>query len=468
MDGTIREAPQDWFKNLFARRRIDATSACEYLSQSAFYKAGRWMLPEPPERVFSRSEPEGPPDGDVDSQIQHRFMDIFNDVLDYFGFRSTRKVVATQSTDDEWDDNNFDYNQCYMNTPRFSTRPDMVLVGQDARLCPRDVDTYTRAMSVDAEERRDLYRGCVAIGKVQRFTRWNDMDMMLEKVATCARCAFLPPSSSVADKYHRECFLHQPGRRFVYSFSLTPEDLQLFLFDRNGVVKSKSLNIHKSAVQFVQAIQILAGANLANMGFDPAIYWENGVQCVDVVNRVGGTVKYEINDVISQKTTISGSGTLCWGLREVEGRDFFVMKDMWRRREDGREEEFLSAIEQAGISGVSKLLLVDHTHGSRPLSISSLRHGQGFTSEVPEDRIFSRLLFEADGPSICHFKSGLKFLQAMRAAIESECRVLGACVYANVHPSPSLSREGWLSPPGHFSVTHPARQSGRSPIGRLG
>ena len=139
------------------------------------------MLPQVQRCVYYKPEPEGPPDGDMDSCIQHRFMDIFNDVFDFFGLGKMRKALATQSTDDERDDNYFDYNKLYLDTPHFSTRPDLVMLGQDARLLPRAVDTYTRSMSVD------LYRGCVAIGKVQRFIRWGGIDVMVEKVATCAR-----------------------------------------------------------------------------------------------------------------------------------------------------------------------------------------------------------------------------------------------------------------------------------------
>jgi len=221
--------------------------------------------------------------------------------------------------------------------------------------------------------------------------------------------------------------LHQPGRRFVYCFSLTPELFQLFLFDRNGVVKSQSIDIHKSAVQFVQAIQMLAGETLSTMGFDPSIYWEDGAQFVDVVNRVDGaavTIKYRIDRVISRKVLIGGCGTLCWGLTEPVGGRRFVMKDIWLKDEDVREEEFLYAAQQAGITGVTKLHLVDQTHAIHPPSILSHRRDQGLSGDVSANRTFSRLILEDAGPSICHFESGLQFLQALRAAIESKCWLL--------------------------------------------
>ena len=426
------------------------------------------MLPQVQPRTFLASESEGPPDGDTDAQTQQRYMDIFNDIFEHFGLRDTRKVLATQSTDDERDDNRFDYDKISMNTPHFSTRPDLVVLGHDPRLLPRAVDSYTRSMSAGREERRELYRGCVAIGKVQRFTRWNEMDMMLEKVATCARFAifYAPPLRSGC--YGRECFLQQPGRQFVYCFSLTPKHFQLFLFDRHGVVKSESLNINEDAVQFVQAIRLLAESNLSTMGFDPTIYWEDGIQCVDIVDGVEGipvTVKYVIDRIISQKTTISGSGTLCWGLRTAGGGDHYVMKDIWRTDGDGREEDFLFAIEQAGLNGVTKLHLVDDSFAKGGLSIASLRRGQGLMGEVSDNRTFSRLIFEASGPSICHFKSGLQLLQALRAVIQSECCQSNMYSSTYVHFSPSTSGESWLAPQGHLSITHPTWRSRRPPSG---
>ena len=97
---------------------------------------------------------EDPCEGD-NNRLQQRFMDIFNDVLLYFGLNNARKAMATQPMDDEKDDifYRYDYRDWARGPPRFSTRPDLVVLGEDSRQLPRPLSSYHRGMSVSQEGR---------------------------------------------------------------------------------------------------------------------------------------------------------------------------------------------------------------------------------------------------------------------------------------------------------------------------
>jgi len=119
-------------------------------------------------------------------RVQHRFMDIFGDIIHYFGFGDARRALATEATNDERDDIFLNYDNAW-HDPEFSTRPDLVILGHDSKQLPRPLDFYDASMSRDEEQRRELYRGCVAVGKVERSQRRGQCDRKLEKAANCAR-----------------------------------------------------------------------------------------------------------------------------------------------------------------------------------------------------------------------------------------------------------------------------------------
>jgi len=218
LQGAARQiAPSDWLAKLFSARQIDEKSASDYLTQSAYYKGAKWDLVEDTDEVPGRYYEDDCSDSDEDEddveeaeeageeaivyvpvdpwqngndRLQQRFMDIFNDVLFYFGLGTSRTVLATESTDDEYDDIFYPFDNrdcCSSSPPHFSTRPDLVLLGEDARQLPRALDWYSRSMSANPEERLDLYRGCVAVGKVQKVGGRGRSAAMLAKLATGAQ-----------------------------------------------------------------------------------------------------------------------------------------------------------------------------------------------------------------------------------------------------------------------------------------
>lgn len=242
--GARQVAPSDWLRKLFGSRQLDIESAREYLAQSPYYKNRKWDIPRETEEVESErerdpdrsyhrydntlwtmqtndrenedDEDDEEEDEDEDEEededndeeedededgwtdpweeandrLQQRLMDIFNDVLLYFGLNKSRKALATNATSDEQDDVHYRYEKrgAY-GMPRFSTRPDLIVLGEDSRQLPRAIDSYHRGMSILKEDRVELYRGCVAVGKVEKMAGNAAKCKMLEKLATAAEYA---------------------------------------------------------------------------------------------------------------------------------------------------------------------------------------------------------------------------------------------------------------------------------------
>jgi len=145
-----------------------------YLNQSSYYKRSRWDLPHEDGGEDCYGD-EDDMDGwkKFNDRVQHRFMDIFNDIIHYFGFGDARRVLATEATKDERDDIYLNYDKNYR-PPKYSTRPDLAVLGHDLKQLPRSLDSYDASMSKDEEQRRELYRGfdfcawwCRGIGFVE-------------------------------------------------------------------------------------------------------------------------------------------------------------------------------------------------------------------------------------------------------------------------------------------------------------
>ena len=149
-------APTGWLSTLFTRHDIEAQSSSTYLEQSSYYKCGRWDFPDDKgelEHCWEEEEDALDVLKILNGRIQHRFMDILNDVLRHFGFGDARLALATEPTADERDDILLDYDEAW-DMPDYSTRPDLIILGQDAKQLPWPLESYNAAMSTDEEQRR--------------------------------------------------------------------------------------------------------------------------------------------------------------------------------------------------------------------------------------------------------------------------------------------------------------------------
>ena len=160
LGGAARQvAPISWLADLFTSRQLEEQPASQYLAQSPYYKKHFWDLPENSEMDVDSSHFDGETFEEFDARcpadpwrndnegLQQRFMDIFNDVLTYFGLSQSRIALATESTADERDDVWYSYDEPGAeDPPHFSTRPDIVLLGEDVRQLNRALDSYTRTV----------------------------------------------------------------------------------------------------------------------------------------------------------------------------------------------------------------------------------------------------------------------------------------------------------------------------------
>jgi len=168
---------------------------------------------------------------------------------------------------------------------------------------------------------------------------------------------------------------------------------------------------------FVQILQFLANPDLVSLGFDPSIYWDRGRRYIDVLSGTR-TVKYELERVLYQSSTMFGRCTTCWSVREGgAGQEMAVIKDGWREDDLADEVEFLKVVDEENIPGVARLLLQDDAFAASPLTIHSLRQRQGLPITGVKNRRFTRAVLERYGPSIRHFTSGLHLLQILRDVI---------------------------------------------------
>ena len=250
--------------------------------------------------------------------------------------------------------------------------------------------------------------------------------------------------STVKQNLNRECFEQQPGRRFVYGFSVTVDEFQLFYFDRSGAVEIETIDIHQDAVIFVQLVRFLAHPNLSTLGFDPRVYWDGDQRHIDILSG-DCVIKYDIDNLMFQHRAIFGSGTICWVARETGTKTQVVIKDKWRGEEFGPEADLLTAAEAAGTPGIACLLVIDEAFvGGQCLTTSSLRESQYLDVTEHKNRVFSRVVLELYGPSIRNFKSGLQLLQAFRDSIESTFFCALPYLSADMRGcSPLSSGQGW-------------------------
>ena len=264
----------------------------------------------------------------------------------------------------------------------------------------------------------------------------------------------------VSDIPFRECFLHQPGRRFFFGMALWNNSFQLTYFDRSGAVECAPLDIHAHADTFVQVIRMLGDLDLSNLGFDPSMYWDSGRRYVDMRGLTPGTrkissVTYEIERVMYQRPQLVDRGTTCWIVKRAGSGERVLMKDSWLG-DDPDDSVFLTLARKQGIEDVTRYLFLAKSPPKNLLTISSLRRDQCLTGDLHQDRTFSRTIRELQGPSLLHFDSGLHLVEALRDAID------GASAFFNTR-APILTErrsapppcQGWYPSSGHLPRQHP-------------
>ena len=171
----IQDAPSGWPAHLFKRRSVGQQSAASYVKQSPFYIKGHWDVTE--ERVSvvdDMGRYKYAPLWDYSERsdrVNHRFMDIFNDIIKYYDPESLLKTLVSQSS--------------VYDGPHYTSKgkPVHYKTGADLIIHAMAPGTYDE-MEVDLNE---PYRACIALGNVERVNRNRYDPDPLKKIAQCAR-----------------------------------------------------------------------------------------------------------------------------------------------------------------------------------------------------------------------------------------------------------------------------------------
>ncbi|KAK7013930.1 hypothetical protein R3P38DRAFT_3322448 [Favolaschia claudopus] len=176
-------------------------------------------------------------------------------------------------------------------------------------------------------------------------------------------------------------FSHQDNRRFVISFAFLGKQLQLYIFDRAGVVVTAPIDIHKRPEDFV---------------------------------RVFTALMIFLSDVIR------GRGTVCWHVRH-DNRSF-VIKDTWvDESRPHAEAEILSRAKD--VEGVIKV------HAHTVVDINGVNGTHWLRSNLPsnfttalkriECRIHTRLVLHPFGDPVSTFTSRKELISVLIDVVQA-------------------------------------------------
>ncbi|KAK7013916.1 hypothetical protein R3P38DRAFT_2545724 [Favolaschia claudopus] len=210
-------------------------------------------------------------------------------------------------------------------------------------------------------------------------------------------------------------FSHQDNRRFVISIALLGESLQLYIFDRAGLVVTAPIHIHEQPQDFVRVLTALMFADPAVLGYDPSIVETSRGRYIEVE----GT-RYTIENRIFISDVIRGRGTVCWHVRH--GNRFFVIKDNWvDASRPYSEAEILNLAQDVG--GVTKVQAhgvvdvngVDGTHWLRSHLPASLCRS---LTRI-ERRIHTRLVLYPFGHPLSMFTSRTELISVLIDVVQA-------------------------------------------------
>ncbi|KAK7019871.1 hypothetical protein R3P38DRAFT_2535963 [Favolaschia claudopus] len=219
--------------------------------------------------------------------------------------------------------------------------------------------------------------------------------------------------------YH--IFSSQDNRRFVVSVALFAERIQLYIFDRAGLVNTAPFHIHNDPEAFVRVWTALMFADPAVLGYDPTIVETAlGVRHIEVEGR-----KYDIvgSNALFISEGIRGRGTVCWRVRHG-GREF-VIKDTWA--DDSRpntEAQILDIAKSLGVVGIPQVV------ASEIVDVGGIRGTDALRSSLPpklykeecahiEKRLHRRLVLTPFGRALSTFSTRKELLSALRDAIKA-------------------------------------------------
>jgi Fungal protein kinase len=193
-------------------------------------------IPHPPVGKESRIK---------EKDITKGLVPILNAIISHQGLSDTRVAVDCQDHGIPTFDGNY-------------LKPDVFLWGKGTRAF-RHVDgiptSNLRNASGKPADKAHLidWRWCVIPIEIKtERNRYEDDDRAMFQLAT----------------YVREVFAAQPHRRFVPSLLFTESTVEFFLWDREGVIFSETLDYHAKAARFCSIIATIVSWKDEELGFD--------------------------------------------------------------------------------------------------------------------------------------------------------------------------------------------------------
>ncbi|KAF6750617.1 hypothetical protein DFP72DRAFT_775513, partial [Ephemerocybe angulata] len=238
-------------------------------------------------------------------------------------------------------------------------------------------------------------------------------------------------TATVLTTVFREIFFSQPNRQFVRALIITETKFRLLHFDRSGAYVTRYLKIKEYPIVFVRLVLALSSHNERLVGLDTSIQWTVGADG----RKNAGTIRVRNSKLPNGASTynlimdeppliynsIRGPGTIRWNATDANGNRVYV-KDLWRAFGRSPEYKLLQEASDEKVQGVLTDILafedkIAQTMDYRPKDV---------VSSDFFNRIFSRLVMNAAGPSLSAFTSQLEAITALRDAIIGHRNLLTA------------------------------------------
>ena len=247
----------------------------------------------------------------------------------------------------------------------------------------------------------------------QREFSWKDVISFME--LTSSPYSHSDATRTIRNSVMRKAyavFASQPSRHFLFSMSISQQELHVHMFDRSGVVHTRPYNIHRHPHTLLCMLSFLVFRQLENIGYD--ITFIPPQPSLPSTIKVGSTT-YEVIRWIFYNFVICGRGTVCWHV--LRDRKNYVIKDLWTHESRlNCEADILRKIQ--GLKGTPQLIAAWTVQIGGSDDRTDIRH---LSLSSPSDvRVHCRLLMEPVGMPISEFKTICELLSILIDILDSK------------------------------------------------
>ncbi|KAI7948405.1 hypothetical protein MJO29_010070 [Puccinia striiformis f. sp. tritici] len=242
-------------------------------------------------------------------------------------------------------------------------------------------------------------------------------------------------------QYVYEIFKAQPTRSFVVGVTLCGTWMQVWQFDRSGVIGSKPLDLKASRENLKKFFALILGffkCNKQLLGFDSSfIEAKDHPTVIRIKSQDGRDQKLEIDpNPVFRASGICGRGTTCWKAHPSGNKSQkFLIKDSWQPKEHPEEGQMLREVTEKKVRHMARYHHHENVHvDGKIVDIQShVRRRAAFQNcekvtnkEEPEDpnvqntfinRVHRRLILKDVGKPIWTVGSPLRLLEALEGCM---------------------------------------------------